>query len=245
MTKNRWVSTPALPRTLRHLPSANCHIILQAEPVCHPPKETPAVHLKLAKRSALCQIANSADHRTPDIGYHSVMPDDVRPPTLSYRTPRGKPPRPPRDPDWSRWRYRRVFFRIGLFVLLVPPTIHWGNNVFMFGKLTNLSPADFVTRVQSLGVPTVRAMKQYERDTGHMPDQMGDLIPKYLPSAPEPWGQDVQGGRFEMYDHFRDIVTYDFTPGAEGWSVQGPFANGPIPLPPVTLGTATMPAHGH
>lgn len=49
------------------------------------------------------------------------------------------------------------------------------------------------------------------------------------------FGQNVGSSGYELYTKYGQIITYDFKPGAEGWSVHGPFANGPIPVPPVTI----------
>lgn len=143
--------------------------------------------------------------------------------------------RPPRDPQWRHWRNLRILLRVGLFVLLAPPSIYVGRNLVLFGKPTTLSPADFVPTVQNIALPTVRAMKEYERDTGHLPDRMDDLIPKYLQSPPMSFAQRVGDSGYELFTKYNQVITYDFKPGAEGWSVHGPFANGPIPVPPVTI----------
>jgi hypothetical protein len=168
------------------------------------------------------------------------MANEPKPQPLNYR---GRDPnriKIPEDPESRRWRYRRILFRIALFVALAPVTFYFGPNMFMFGKLTRLSPADFTQHVQRFGVPTVRAIKEYQRDTGHFPNQIHDLQPKYLGSVP-PWGADIENGQFILWGNLEHMITYDFTPGAEGWKVNGPFANGPIPLPPVTIGPATQP----
>ena len=112
----------------------------------------------------------------------------------------------------------------------------------MFGKFTRLSPADFVPMAQSVGIPIVRAMKEYQRDTGKMPGRIEDLIPRYLPYIPNHYAIMVESGDFGLLVQHNELISYDFTSGAEGWSVRGPFVNGPIPLPPVTLGPGANPA---
>jgi hypothetical protein len=42
---------------------------------------------------------------------------------------------------------------------------------------------------------------------------------------------------------FKHTIEYNFTPGHEGWSVHGPYANGPIPAPPVKLEPDAKPAN--
>ena len=99
--------------------------------------------------------------------------------------------------------------------------------------------ADFVETVEKSCVPTVRAMKEYQHDTGQLPDSMDDLVPKYLASRPN--GQDISKGHFMQIVsrgavHF---ITYDFNPGSEAWEISGPWFSGVIPVPPVTIAPAT------
>jgi hypothetical protein len=169
------------------------------------------------------------------------MADGSKPQPLDYRGPTPKRVKVPEDPESRRWRYRRMLFRIGLFVLLAPVALYFGPNLIMFGKLTRRSPADFVPVVQRECAPTVRAMKEYRRDTGHLPQDIQDLVPKYLASVP--WGQEIDqsGGFLQITRQESHYITYDFTPGREAWTVHGYFANGAIPLPPVVIGQATQP----
>ena len=109
-------------------------------------------------------------------------------------------------------------------------------NLMEFGKPTRLTPADLVPIVQSECVPVVRAIKRYQQDTGHLPDPIDDLVPKYIASISGV--QDLRGAKFTDWvrpERLEHCVTYDFNPATEGWTVKGPFANGPIPLPKVTL----------
>lgn len=161
---------------------------------------------------------------------------------LNYR---GRPPpllRPPpifEDPESRLWRYRRQWYRAGLFAVGAVIALYFGPNLLMFGKLTRLAPADFVTTVEKSSAPVVLAMKRYERDHGHRPQQMTDLIPKYLPG---PTGtQFVLNGEFTQLADDNEMISYDFEPSSEGWYVSGPFAKGRIPLPPVTLAPTTGP----
>jgi len=165
------------------------------------------------------------------------MAGDPKPQPLDYRSPAPEKLKYLEDAEARAWRYRRVLFRVGLFVLFAPFTLYFGPNLIKFGKLTYLSPADFVPYVQNSGVPIVRAIKEYQRDTGHFPNQIHDLQPKYLGSIPG-YGADIENGQFVQWGQFEHMITYDFTPGIEGWTVSGPFAKGPIPLPPVTIGPA-------
>ncbi len=176
------------------------------------------------------------------------MGDESRPPSLNYRGPeplnyRGPPPRRirvPEDAEAKRWRYGRLLFRVALVALGAEFAFDLGPNWFTFGQLTRPTPAYFVEIAETQGVPVVRAMKEYQRDTGRLPNGLGDLEPKYLP--PDTWFRGFVGGaHFALLTTANHWVIYDFTPGAEGWRVEGPIANGPIPLPPVTIGPATRP----
>ncbi len=168
-----------------------------------------------------------------------VMVDGQQDPILNYR---GIPPQPDRSwdtPEYRRWRRWRGLFRVGVVLAMTPVAFYFGPNLINYGKLTSLTPADFVQRVERLDVPTVRAMKEFERDTGHLPDSEDDLVPKYLASIPN--DQHVSQGYFTDLD-FRGVphfITYDFTPGAEAWRVDGPDLKGLIPVPPVTIGPGT------
>ena len=106
---------------------------------------------------------------------------------------RGRTPKrggPPQDAEFLRWRALRMLFRAGVVLVLMPVTFYFGPNLITFGKLTRLSAADFITdRVESTLLPTVRAMKEYQRDMGRLPDRMEDLVPKYLASI----SNDAQG----------------------------------------------------
>jgi hypothetical protein len=175
-----------------------------------------------------------------DGGIIMAMIDGSKPRSLDYRTPPRKQIKIPETPEERLWRHRRVLFRVSVIIILAPVIIHFAANLIMFGMLTSLSPADFASKVQPLSIATVRAMKEYQRDTGHLPNQMDDLIPKYLESYASGW-QIVANGEFMQIGGMNQMINYDFTPGSEGWNVSGPFANGPIPLPLVKIGPSTRP----
>jgi hypothetical protein len=167
------------------------------------------------------------------------MPDDPKLVPLDYR---GKRIPVPESLEAIRWRLRRIAFRAAVILLLTPITFYFGPNMILFGKLTWLTPADFVLTVQRDCVPTVRAMKEYQRDFGHLPEKMEDLVPKYLRAFPD-GNQLVTNGSFAQFEGpGHQMITYEFGPGREGWSVLGGYTRGPIPLPPVTIGPATRSA---
>ena len=154
----------------------------------------------------------------------------------------------------KRWRRRRVAYNAGRAAFFAAVALYVGPNLLLFGKPTGLTPADFVPTVEEQCVPIVRAMKEFRRDHGRLPDGGAELMPDYHP--PEDPGlqyvsASVHQGKFNrwttMYNH---TITYDFEPATEGWYVTGAFTHGRIPLPPVTIdprpkaasGPATEPA---
>jgi hypothetical protein len=110
------------------------------------------------------------------------------------------------------------------------------------GRWTRPTIADLVPIVEKYCIPTVRAVKQYQRDNGEMPRQLDDLSPKYLPSdyfhnqflRSPVWTMLLGDGIIFNYDHHvHDNIYYNLKPGEEGWQVSG-YTNGPIPMPIVT-----------
>jgi hypothetical protein len=149
--------------------------------------------------------------------------------------------------EWLSWCRRRRAYYAALATYFAAAAFYFGPNLYLFGKLTWLEPSDFVPVVQERCVPVVLAMKQYERDRGRLPTRDEDLEPDYLPEIRGGVFLDRHGG-FECWGKFNHFITYNFTPGGEGWHVTGAFTSGPIPLPPVDLPpapphpTATRPA---
>jgi hypothetical protein len=145
------------------------------------------------------------------------------------------------------WAFRRIELRLGICALIAPFALYFVPNLIAFGKWTRLSPADFAPFVEHDCVQTVRAIKEYQRDYGQLPDFLQDLVPRYLTDSncteSIVGGQSIYNGKFKAYDwHMAGIhvIYYEFTPDAEGWYVQGPIASGPIPVPPVTINPATQ-----
>jgi len=89
----------------------------------------------------------------------------------------------------------------------------------------------------------VRAMKEFQRDNGRLPNDMDELVPAYLPdqSHKAVGLHGVNQGEFRHYGRDHHTIWYDFTPGSEGWKIRGPYVNGQIPLPPVKVGPSTRP----
>jgi hypothetical protein len=143
----------------------------------------------------------------------------------------------------SKWFYRQLAYSLVLAVFFWLIAFQFGANYFFFGKMSDPTPADFVAEVEQYCVPVVRAMKEYQRDHGRLPNDMNELIPDYLPdqshNAVQLFG--AQAGRFERYADLHHRISYDFTPGDEHWEVSGPYVNGRIPLPAVKVTPATRP----
>jgi hypothetical protein len=146
-------------------------------------------------------------------------------------------------PQERRYRHRRIWFRIGLFVLLAPINFYFGLTYFTFHRLTRPTSADFVGEAQQC-IPVVIAAKQYQRDTANLPQTIYDLQPKYLAALPQKWCYFKNGEFFELVGYYSDLqaIAYDFTPGNEHWEVAGPFAPGRIPLPPVAIAPVLPPS---
>ena len=136
------------------------------------------------------------------------------------------------------WLARNRLLKLGLFVWFAV-VVWFGPNYFLFGKLTRLNPDDFVPVVQKYCVPAVRAMKIYQRSHGQLPADNSDLGTAFDPhkdGGPGIHQIEANGYSYMTFGiYMGHMVEYDFTPGREGWSVSGAFANGPVPVPPVIL----------
>jgi hypothetical protein len=137
-----------------------------------------------------------------------------------------------------RWKIRRILFRVGLYVLALPLAVYYGPNLVLMGRLTTPTPADFVPIVESRCISTVRAIKEYQRDTGHLPGRLTDLGPKYLRSIP--MDQSIAYGQFRCPAP-NGCIYYILSPPMEGWQVFGDWVDGPIPLPNVEVAPSTGP----
>jgi hypothetical protein len=137
-----------------------------------------------------------------------------------------------------RWRCRRVSYYVALCLLFAAIAFYFGPNVIMFGKLVWITADDFAKWVDEDDVRSVRAIKEYQRDHGKLPERMEDLVPAYLPKRT--FG-DLWGGEFHEYTRYGHLFIYRFTPGDEGWRVAGPFVHDRLPLPPVRIAASTRP----
>jgi hypothetical protein len=168
-----------------------------------------------------------------------VMTDVGKPHPLDYRRlPKGRV-RYVESAEEKRWRYFRILFRIGVTAIVAPLAIHFGVNYFMFGNARGLSMDYFIPFAQRC-VPAVRAMKEYQRDTGHLPQTLDDLQPTYIPKDDWIPGSIFQG-QFSSIAGYNHVINYDFTPGSEHFEVSGPLVSGRIPFPPVAVGPTTTP----
>ena len=139
----------------------------------------------------------------------------------------------------SKWFYLQAgyYALLGLFFWVI--AIQFGPNLVNFHSLRRPDPIVFKQDVEMRCVPVVRAMKEFERDQGRLPNDLSELTPKYLKES-EVW-PGVWRGRFTYRGKWNEQIVYDFTPGNEGWYVRGVFVNGRIPLPPVKLPPLTQP----
>jgi hypothetical protein len=143
------------------------------------------------------------------------------------------------EADIRRWRRRRVAYLAGHVALFVAVALYFGPNYYLFHKLTWITPADFAPAVERNCVPIVRAMKEFRRDNGRLPKQTDELVPHYLPTSNGQARVSVWEGEFRWPAEFNHRIRYDFNPATEGWTVDGAFTSGRIPLPPVTVSIAT------
>jgi hypothetical protein len=141
----------------------------------------------------------------------------------------------------SRWFYQQLAYYLALtalFLAIVFPL----SNYLLFNKVSRPTAVDFVSEVENYCVPVVRAMEEFQRDNGRLPNGMDELVPKYLPDqSHQPVQPVVDQGEFRHYGRDHHTIWYDFTPGSEGWKIRGPYVNGQIPLPPVKVGPSTRP----
>lgn len=140
----------------------------------------------------------------------------------------------------KRWRVYRLTYHAVLATLFIAIAFYFGPNVFLFGKLTWIAPSDFVPDVEKICTPIVSAMKAYRRDHGHLPDRWEDIAPDYI-KTPRSLAI-IDDGKFHWYAGYNHTIEYDFSPGAEGWFIDGPYTRGRIPAPPAPVGPTTSPA---
>ena len=146
---------------------------------------------------------------------------------------------PMSEADIRRWRRLRLAYLAGLITLFAGVAFYFGPNYFLFHKLTWITPADFVPTVEGKCVRVVRAMKEFRRDHGRMPARAEELVPQYLPELTGYGPASVDGGKFNWWARYNHFIHYDFNPATEGWTVEGAFTSGRIPLPPVVVWPAT------
>lgn len=151
---------------------------------------------------------------------------------------------PPKEPEDRRWWCRHLLYCLGLGALFSAIAFYFGPNVILFRKLTRLEPADFIDEARQSGVPLVRAVKEFGRDHGHLPNDVEELTPDYLDCDIDLLRRhpsfDSYSVRFYSFERSGGHeLEYDLRPASEGWEVYGPFARGPIPLPIVTIDAAS------
>jgi hypothetical protein len=139
------------------------------------------------------------------------------------------------------WWGRRLLYYAGMFGLFLMLAFYVGPNEFLFHTILYPyhSLADYKPEIGKDCVPLVRAVKEYRRDHGQLPEYLDQLIPTYLASLKVParmWNDQL----FVLKgDH---LICYDFTPASEGWTVSDAPIDGAVPAPLVTISPATRPA---
>jgi hypothetical protein len=141
---------------------------------------------------------------------------------------------PPADPEMRSWWFGRVGYRVVLSLICLAIAFYFGPNLIQFGRLTKPKMADYIPIVERTGVPFVKAIKLFKLDHGRYPKNETELIPNYLRETSA--GFTTLDGEVVGFIGYDEWVHYNFTPGAEGWDLSGPYFNGRMPLPPVTIG---------
>jgi hypothetical protein len=131
------------------------------------------------------------------------------------------------------WRRRRIMLNLSM-VLWFGCLVYLGQNVILFHRFRGITTADFAPSVNQNMVSAVRAMKEYQREHGVFPDSLFDLYGKDPTREQKMYGGGIHQNQYYHATEF-GFIRYDFSPGDEGWYVDGPFARGRIPVPPVTL----------
>jgi hypothetical protein len=143
----------------------------------------------------------------------------------------------------KNWLLRNWLLNIALVAWFLLIGFWLGPNLIMFHRLTWITADYFIPEVRSECEPVVREIKQYQIKHGRLPTSLRDLNDDRF-NHPLFHFQSIDYGVYDYRDDLHHTIRYDFTPGHEGWSVEGKWVNGPIPLPPVTLNqpdSATQP----
>jgi hypothetical protein len=144
----------------------------------------------------------------------------------------------------SDWRYRgnRFVLNVCLAGWFYVVGFWLGPNRLTFGKFEGFTKADIAEVAKQNCVRTVREIKIFKRDHGFAVLQGNEPgLFDLLQRRNGDYGRNEinRDGNYEFWapnpPDYKHTITYDFTPGHEGWSVSGPYVNGPIDLPPVTI----------
>jgi hypothetical protein len=149
----------------------------------------------------------------------------------------------PADSDLRKWWLGRLAFYFALISLFAIIAFYGGPNEINFGSPFGLRAASFDLFVARRCVPVVRAMKEFQRDHGNLPSDVGDLVPLYLtPAERDGFQGNVWKGQFYAFAGWNHVIEYNFGPGREEWRIRGPVINGVLPIPPVNISPATVPS---
>jgi hypothetical protein len=84
-------------------------------------------------------------------------------------------------------------------------------------------------------VPTIAAIKAYNRDFGKLPAVAYELPSEYQPSTHDgDYGEIVWTTSITFQAEGWAVLEYEFSPEKEGWTIHAPRYDGPIPAPIVT-----------
>ncbi len=169
-------------------------------------------------------------------------PHDTPTPPIHNDHPPSHTELPARSPEEKRWRYRRFLLTAALACYFLLISCEFGPHLMLFHQWTSPTPAEVVPYIESTCVPVIRAIKEYRRDKGALPENISDLVPHYLPTQPATFFHMWTDVCETMDPRYRELIVYHFTPEAERWEARGFFVNGPIPAPLVPDPPATAPA---
>ena len=168
------------------------------------------------------------------------------------------------EADEKFWRRMRLIYDRSRWIIGGIFAVYFLPNLMLFGQWTRISPADYVSVVQSDFVPIIKAIKEYQRDHGKVPEKLGDLVPNYVTKLPPDWqAVDITPQYVIFFDVLlrEECVEYLFSPPAngkldvrqglntpyqipaptEGWYMMSNYGSGQIPLPAVTIAASTRP----
>ena len=106
-----------------------------------------------------------------------------------------------------------------------------GARYLLFGRFPTPTVKDFAAIAQKNRY-LVQAAYDYKADNGMWPQKFADLTPKYLPAVPGYPAISLDNHNLSIATGFSHSgICYCFQTGKEGWSANGDFGIGALPLP--------------